>query len=113
MRLSNSELIFVYRRRRGYTQAEAADKWLMGLPVADYRSLENGEEKPSRSLVRAMKAGGSLTENEIATIKRRREGMTQPELAEELGISVNWLCRMEKGSAPMNEDLREYWGLPA
>lgn len=107
--LTNSELLFVYRRRHGYTQAEAADKWR----VADYRSLENGEEAPSRSLVRAMKVGGSLTVNEIATIKRRREGMTQPELAETLGVSVNWLCRMEKGTAPVNDDLREYWGIQA
>lgn len=107
--LTRGELMFVYRRRRGLTQVEAAEA--AGVGTNQYREWELGEEEPTREEVRSMKAGGALEIHEIATTLRRREGMTQPELAEKLGISTNWLCRMEKGEVDMNQGLFDYWNL--
>ena len=108
--LTNGEQLFVFRRRRGVTQAQAAK--ILDVSTNQYRDWETDVDHASRSTVRDLKTdGSSLVECEIATTMRRRKGIKQPVLADELGISTNWLCRMEKGDVNMNDDLLNYWNL--
>lgn len=48
------------------------------------------------------------TERERYWLLRRRAGLTQAEVASDLGVSRLWVCRMERGGAPADR-LREYW----
>lgn len=49
-----------------------------------------------------------LKEYEVFLILRRRNGMTQQELADKLGVTRYWLSKMEAGTVNCDR-LREFW----
>ena len=100
--LTAGERLLIARRRiRRKTQAKAAAEH--GVHFAKYAAWEKdqGDDIPSVKV-------GRLEEHEQCFILRRREDLTQDALAEALGCSVNWLCMMERGDAPVAR-LLAYW----
>lgn len=51
---------------------------------------------------------GRLAQHEVCFILRRRAGLTQREVAAQLGRSTRWVTMMEIGEAPIRE-LWEFW----
>jgi DNA-binding XRE family transcriptional regulator len=104
--LTAGERLYIYRRRCEYTQAEMAEEH--GISCKTYRDWETGVKSPPKDVKSPI---GNLKNHEVATTLRRRKGINQPDLAEEIGVCTWWLCQMETGRAPMSDALIEYWGL--
>lgn len=98
--LTRGERLLVLRRRHGLRQnAEARAR---GISLYRYRAweLDMGD---------APKVGiGALRPHERLFIARRRYGVSLRDLADESGLSVNWICRIERGDAPP-EALERFW----
>lgn len=103
MRITDAEALYVYRRRLGLNQAEMARK--LGLKEWLYVEYENDKRDVPKGLVRKMH---KLSELEEFVLMRRRDNMTQEDLAAELGFTRVWINYMESGSRNP-EALREYW----
>lgn len=104
MRLTSAEKVFAHRLASGKTQKQAARKW--GVSFWVYRSWE---ENPNAVPERVEEAISKL---DVAAsryiILRRRHGMTQSDLAVEIGCSRQWVNRMERG-LECDDALRDYW----
>lgn len=91
--LSVGERLFLRRRRLGWSQREAARH--MKVSRTKYGRYERDQEE--------CPVGADpieyLTDNEQATILRRREGLTQKDVADEIGMSRYWVSKMETGGA--------------
>ena len=120
------------RLRRGLTQAEVADaagvsrKWVsnaeggkasadVGLVVAFLRALDYWmyfRRQPDRAGIRGWNAAHSRYQVgcRIREI-RRREGLTQIELAQTAGVSRSWLCGLERDSQKRSAELRLVLGV--
>lgn len=84
------------------SQREAAKKFRVTL--YEYRKWETDTVPYPRQLLDI----GKLKQHEACFIARRREGLTLTELSECVGISVNWLCEIERGEQPADK-LVKYW----
>lgn len=107
--LSPGEKLLTLRRRMKLTQAQMANKY--GVTLVAYRDMEldadyirGNREVPSVNL------GGRLAAHEVAVILRFRSGMSQAEMAIDIGLSKHWLRKMEINAVP-NDRLLEYWGI--
>jgi transcriptional regulator with XRE-family HTH domain len=101
--LTDGERLLLYRRRRGWTQLEAAKSY--GVGVTLYKSWETAEVRykpPPRAQLNHVRA------REVCFILRRRLGITQKELAARMGICRYWLYSMEQGDVSAKQ-LIEYW----
>lgn len=98
---SLGELLFLWRRRKNLTQREAARR--LKVSVDTYREWEADQRdgQPKKLLK-------DLTTAETCVLRRRRSGLTQKEVAAELGLTRVWVNRMEKGLADP-EALKAYW----
>lgn len=81
----------------------------LGVPLNSYRSVEVDEYPPKEFGLKLPKLG-SLKEEDILRILRRRSGKTVKELAEEVGCCQWWYRQMEMGRADSTR-LREFWKL--
>lgn len=101
-----AEALVLWRRRKQLTQMQAAEHF--GCAVDRVRAWEAGEapSKPPKCPL------GVIKMYERCFILRRRTTpkMTQPALAERLGVSKLWVLRMEEGTAPVDR-LVTYWKL--
>lgn len=84
------------------TQVQAARK--LGISLYEYRRLEAGELEDAE---RAALPGG-LRDNERCYIARQRASLRLEDLAPKVGVTMFWLCQMERGTAP-TETLVAYW----
>ena len=102
MKLTLAEKIFVWRRRLGLSQNQAAK--LLGVSRSEYCSYELAlsEKTPDKRI-------GEITPVEACILLRRRQKKTQRQIAQEIGICKAWVTNMEKGTAP-SKKLLEYWG---
>jgi len=99
--LTNSERLYLQRRRDGDSQPEAAIEW--GCSEWTYRMYEIGV------LDIGVKINiGEAKPNELCIIMRRRLGIKRKDLAKKVGVSGWWLTQMEQGIVPF-EKLVEYW----
>lgn len=103
--LTPGERVYLERRRHGWTMAAAAEWWGVSLYRLERWELDaesdSGPSVPRVSL-------GRLTQGEAMHILRRRAGVSAAAMAELLGVSRWWLCRMESGTAPADR-LADYW----
>jgi transcriptional regulator with XRE-family HTH domain len=99
--LSRGERLRIARRRRGFTQARAAQQY--EVPVAVYRSWEVGEDSSAPDA-----AVGALAEHEQCWVLRLRSRKTLEELREEVNLCGYWLSMMEKGKVPCRR-LVDFW----
>lgn len=109
MKLTPSELLFVDRALRSLTQRQASKKW-----QTTFWSYRSWEQNPNSVPHEVRSALAYLNEQEIPkplayVVMRRREGMTQADLGQELGVSRQWVNRMELGDEE-DDLLNEYWG---
>lgn len=100
--LTRGERLRIARRRRGYTQASAAQQY--EVPVAVYRSWEVGEDSSDIPDVPV----GVLAEHEQCWVLRLRSKKTLEELREEVNLCGYWLSMMEKGKVPCRR-LVDFW----
>ena len=101
---TKGESLLIWRRRSGFDQIEAARE--MSVNADLYREWENDKrthDQPRKSL-------GVLKDHEVCLLLRRRNGMKQKQLAEELGVTRLWVIRMEAGEVPCDR-LTRYWGV--
>lgn len=99
------ERFYLWRRRQGYTQVQAAQH----LRIAKRRleRWESGEiPVPEAFIPRPMIPAKT---HEYCIIKRRRSGMTTTEVAEAMGISRVTLLKRENGKGKVSE-LAKFWG---
>ena len=103
VKATQAELLFVYRKRENMTQTEMAKQHNVGR--VRWSLWERGLETPKIDvgLISAF-----LTDQERCVILRRREGITQGELAKSIGVSRWWLNQMESGCAEPKK-LFAYW----
>lgn len=101
--LTVGEHLLIWRRREGYTQADAA--CLLGESRNAYGDRERCDLKSSARMLPFI---GDLYSNERCFIMRRRSGWTIPMCADQAGVSRYWFNLMELGKASP-ERLIQYW----
>jgi transcriptional regulator with XRE-family HTH domain len=95
------ERLWLYRIRMKLTQRQRAEA--LGVKVDRYRDWETGvvtKDMPITTLI--------VTPTEMCRLRRRREGMTQQEVADAMGVSRLWVLKMERGEAPSGR-LINFW----
>ena len=100
--LSRGERLITDRRRRKETQTLAAKRH--GTSEFIYGRWERDDDDDSISIRSVM----PLRLHERCLLYRRRSGMSQGEVASQLGRSRWWLNQMERGLQPCKE-LLAYW----
>lgn len=101
--LTPHEKLRLWRRRLGLSQEEAGRRFDVSAWV--YGEMERGDQ-PAPSY--AWRGPFHLEEHERCLIYRLRAGREQQEVADELGVSREWLGRMERGEAGCDK-LVWYW----
>ena len=105
-KLTEPERLFLWRRRFKMTQRQAGLQ--LGMTRVVYANMEDGVVRiPTKYKVRAMFLG-PVTDAERCTIYRRRSGMTQQQVANELECSRDHVRRMERGKVKA-DDLLWFW----
>ena len=103
--LTRGERLYIWRRRENMSQAQAAEIW--GVARNEYRSWENDEAESPAGVCPNL---GVLETFESCVILRRRNNASVSDTAEAIGVSRQWLRKMEIGEAP-TERLTSYWGI--
>lgn len=108
MILTPAEQLFVDRSLRNLTQHQAARAWKTTFWT--YRSWESNPNLVPDGVREALRY---VDKHEIPravtfAVKRRRKGMTQRELANEIGVSRQWVNRMERGLED-DSQLDDFW----
>jgi DNA-binding XRE family transcriptional regulator len=102
-RLTGPERLLVERRRRGETQAEAAERH--GVSQTRYSRWERGLE--ADGALPTVRVGG-LRPHERCLLYRRRAGRSQWQVARDLQRCKMWVRQMERGEVDCSE-LIGYW----
>lgn len=101
---TKGESLFIWRRRKGLNQVDAAAEFNTSSDT--YREWEAGRrthDLPRQHL-------GQLKPHEVCVLMRRREKLTQLQLATAMGVTRLWINRMETGQVPLDR-LRDHWGV--
>ena len=101
-RLTEAEKLFLWRRRLGLTQMEAAIK--LGVSTDQIWTWEDGNMKIPMPTINVV----SPNDVEICVLKRRRANMTQKEVAKQLKVSRLWVNKMESGDVSVDR-LVSFW----
>jgi DNA-binding XRE family transcriptional regulator len=100
---TNGELLLVRRKRLGVSQSEAARRCCVPRMVYNHWENDAGDGAP--------KAGTLVLDpHEVLTIKRRRSGLTQQQLADTVGVTRQTVVEVEAGRASQDR-LITYWEL--
>jgi len=102
VRLNNAEKLFITRKRMEHTQQGMAEH--CGITRLEYIEIEKGEKPLSYWPYDVL----HLQPNEKCVIARRRFGITQQELADQLSFSRYYINKMENGHADCGW-LTGYW----
>lgn len=100
--LTKGERLLLKRRRDEKSQRETADDH--GVSLYLYRRWETDGDKIGSPSIEI----GMLALHEICFIRRKHSGFALGDLAEKLGVSRWWLCKMEYGRANCDR-LVAYW----
>lgn len=98
--LTPAERLIIARRRDDMTQDDAATFW--EVPRDLYKRWESGRYDGPMVLL------GELDPHEECFLLRRRARITRRDLAETVGVSLQWLTLMERGRAPVQR-LLTHW----
>lgn len=99
---TRGERLFIARRRKGESQIDAAASRGVSVDIyADWEMDRRTHDQPHQQI-------GELKPHEVFTLRRRRAGMTQEELAERLDCTRLWVVQMERGTVNCDR-LREFW----
>ena len=93
----------IIRRRAGQTREQSAQ----ALQVSA-STVYNWERGKTKSKITFNENLYSLTEREQFYLNRKIAGITQAQLAKDIGVSRYWVILMEQGKAD-GERLRKYW----
>ena len=97
---TKGERILLLRRRADKSQRQASVE--MGVTLYRYRKWELDEDDPPDLRI------GDLFPYEACLLLRRRMGVSLWEMAAEMNISRQWLCKMEYGKVS-SDRLVAYW----
>ena len=98
-----AEKLLIWRKREGLNQVQAAN--VKEVHVDLYRAWERGQ-KTKGCPVFSLKNG--IARHEACVLLRRRNKMTQAEVAKAIGVRRNWIIRMEEGKGQY-ERLCDFW----
>jgi DNA-binding XRE family transcriptional regulator len=106
--LTAAERLLVDRRRRDETQAEAALRYKVS--QSRYSRWERGLDDPIETLGPGpvLPRVSPLKPHEKCLLYRRRVGVTQAKVAEDLNRCKMWVRQMERGEVDSTE-LVQYW----
>lgn len=99
--LTKGEKLFLTRMRKKKSQRRMAQ--YLGVPRFRYQRWENDKETPPMTTLI-----GSLRPYERCMIYRRRTGVKQTVIAEDMKLSRYWVHRMERGEVDCTP-LLSYW----
>lgn len=102
LELTAGERLLLWRLRSGFSQRRAAN--YLKVTYQQYSAWETGKDTtkvPKQAL-------GKITAPEKCIIYRKRAGVTQRKIADDLGCCVFTVRKMEQGVRPV-DDLVEYW----
>ena len=116
LELAQYEVLYLHRKRARLTQKEMADQ--LEVSINTYCDLELGLKLSPRWIkildedLRVFNKYKNYPPSSLETciLLRRRRGWFQQRLANELGVSRNWVNRMEAGKENP-EPLFKYWNL--
>ncbi len=100
--LTIGERMLIVRKRRGLSQKQAAEQ--VNVSRATWSKWERDLVEPPFGTM----MGLAPSPHELTMIQRRRKGMTQKDIAEEVGCSRYWVSQMETGQAD-SKVLEGYW----
>lgn len=100
--LSPGERLLLWRRRAELTWYESAKRF--DVTIKKYRMWEEDRLSDGPEIPRLRK----VQDHEACYLLRRRTGLHQDQLAEEVGVSRVWLNRMENGQENCSR-LVDYW----
>lgn len=112
MHITDSETLFIQRRRLGVSQKARAEQ--LNISEWQYTEYEQDRQEVPKGIYCPKGMGAvsayadPLTKIEELTLKRRRNGWTQQEVADDIGCSRLWVIRMESGTANPAL-LYDYW----
>lgn len=103
MRLRDEEAVYIWRRRRKISQAQAAREH--GISLGEWKRMEAGRgiRKPMPVLPVA-----TVNPGECCALERRRRSMSQGAVAEILGVTRQYVNMMERGAASAGTLVR-FW----
>lgn len=107
--LTISERVVILRRREEQKQENFAARF--GMTTHQLSAVECGDTAPNKVLQKAAMRLGQhkrLETHEACFIARRRAGVSQQQVAKDLGRCRYWVNRMELGLVPCHE-LADYW----
>lgn len=104
MHITNAESLYILRRRLQLSQSARAEE--LDLKEWYYIEMETGKMDIPEKL--RFKDSLEINTVEQCILLRRRQAMTQSELAVKLNVSRLWVNRMEQGLASPAK-LIEYW----
>lgn len=102
-KLTSGEKLLIWRRRMDWNQAEAAGHFGVSIFAYVLAEYDNKPDFPYKKNVVI-----TLRDNEKCLIHRRRNEMTQYEVADEMGICRNWVRLQEMGTVSCDK-LLQFW----
>lgn len=102
--MSNAERLVIQRRRKGITQQRAAEVYGVCLTVYSLW------ERDLHTHIPKVLGVEDIQPHEMCFLLRRRKGWTQVQTAQRVKCSIEWLKRMERGTAKGNK-LFKFWGI--
>lgn len=100
------------RKERGHSQVEFAAR--VGQVQAAYSRYETGKHKPTAATLRKFAGALNVDIDDLLdpgpadmALLRARQGLSQRETADRLGISLRWYGQIEARAAPISRDLLE------
>lgn len=106
--LTTGEHLYLWRRRKELSQNAAGQK--LHLPRNHFASIERDELEWPRARKSLPTLVLPLSDQELCVVHRKRSGMTQRQVAKEIGISRYWVNCLEQGHGDITE-LARYWGV--
>lgn len=106
--LTPAERLVLARRRTGLSGPDLAKK--LKMRRHDLQNMELGTREPEGKEVMGMiRTVKSASIAELCYIARRRTSKNTSEVADEVGLSRQWVCLMERGKVSADK-LASHWG---
>lgn len=106
IKLTLGETLLLFRKDAEMNQFELALE--LGLTLHEYK-LREYDKVVDKKLSTKFKNNVKLRPHEKCLVHRKRAGLSQAQVAKEMGISRQWMREQETGKIPCDK-LLAYWG---
>lgn len=107
--LTASERLRLARRRTGLSGPDLAKK--LGMRRHDLQNMELGTKEPEgKDILALIRTVKTASISELCYVARLRSGQDTSAVADDVGLSRQWVCLMERGKVSADK-LATHWGL--